>query len=310
MILDCAVVGGGPAGLSASLILGRSRRKAILFDDKKPRNSVTDEAHGFLTRDGIDPQELKRIAQHELGRYPSIRIEKQRVKEVKKVNGLFHLTTENGDGFQSRKLILATGMKEILPAVERIEAFYGTSLFSCPYCDGWELKDQPLAVISENQWAFHMAKLVSNWTIDLIVCTNGKAMLTGEERRILNSRGITIRDEKIKSLHGTSGKLEEIEFAGGEKVQRTGGFITPDWQQASSIGQILGCELNDRGGIKVDASKRTTIEGVFACGDSATEGPAQLMIAASEGSLAAFRVNADFIEEKYAEKEGDGINGK
>jgi len=302
MLLDCAVVGGGPAGLSASLVLGRARRKTILFDDNKPRNAVTNEAHGYLTRDGINPQEMKKIAHAELSHYPDVRIEKQRVKEVKEVNGLFHLTTENGESFQSKKLILATGLKEILPAVKHVEEFYGMSLFNCPYCDGWELKDQPLAIISESQWAFNMAKMVSNWSNDLVVCTNGKSKLTDEEKRILESQGIIIREEKIKSLSGKSGKLEEIEFDGGQKIQRTGGLVTPDSKQASSIGESLGCRLNDKGGIEVDSFKRTTIEGVFACGDTVIEGPAQLIIAASEGSMAAFGVNSDLVEEKFAKK--------
>ncbi|MGI2328302.1 NAD(P)/FAD-dependent oxidoreductase [Planococcus sp. YIM B11945] len=300
MILDCAVIGGGPAGLNASLVLGRSRRKTMLFDDNKPRNAVTSEAHGFLTRDGIDPQELKRLGQEEIGQYPDVTIKKQRVVRVSKESDVFEIETETGEIFSAKKIILATGLKEILPDVERVGEFYGTSLFSCPFCDGWELRDRPLAVISENPGALHMVKLVSNWTDDLIVCTNGKPILSESEKRLLESNGIKVYEEKILSLLGENGSLERIEFVDGTQVLRKGGFITPDWKQASSIALSLGCSLNERGGVETDFSKRTNVDGVFACGDTLIGGPTQLILAAGEGSMAAFGVMADWVEEKFS----------
>ncbi|WP_318247637.1 NAD(P)/FAD-dependent oxidoreductase [Bacillus infantis] len=140
MILDCAVIGGGPAGLNAALVLGRSRRKTILFDDNKPRNAVTSESHGFITRDGIHPQEFKRIAQGELSKYPNVRLERQRVHRINKENNLFQVETENAEVYSAKKIIIATGFKEILPDIPKAKEFYGQSLFGCPYCDGWELK--------------------------------------------------------------------------------------------------------------------------------------------------------------------------
>lgn len=300
MLLDCAVIGGGPAGLNASLILGRSRRKTVLFDDNKPRNAVTTESHGFMTRDGINPQELKRIAQEELKNYPDVEIVKERVQHVFKTGSVFHIETETGGSYQSRKIILATGFKESLPSINRVKEFYGTSLFSCPYCDGWELKNQPLVVISENPGAFHMAKIVSNWTDDLIVCTNGKRTLSEDEKTILETHGIQIYENPIRSLVGENGLLEKIEFEDGKTIGRKGGFITSEWQQASSIGESLGCTLNALGGIETDDFKRTNIEGVYACGDTLIGGRSQLILAAGEGTMAAFSVNAELIEEKFA----------
>jgi thioredoxin reductase len=139
------VIGGGPAGLNAALVLGRSSRKTILFDDNKPRNTVTSESHGFITRDGINPKELKRIAQEELYRYPNVRVEKQRVHRINKENTLFKVETENGEAYSAKKIILATGFKEVLPDIPRVKEFYGKSLFICPFCDGRELKDRPLS---------------------------------------------------------------------------------------------------------------------------------------------------------------------
>ena len=303
MIMDCAVIGGGPAGLNASLVLGRARKKTVLFDDNKPRNAVTREAHGFITRDGIDPQELKRIAQDELAEYPDIQIEKQRVLNVVKEQELFRIETVRGDHFQARKVILATGFKEVLPDIGRLNEFYGKSLFSCPFCDGWELRDRPLVVLAEIPGAFHMAKVASNWTDDLIVCTNGKPVLSLEEKEILEKNSIKVNDKEIRSLMGTNGKLEAIEFGDGERLSRTGGFVASEWIQASAFGASLGCELNERGGVEADRFQRTNVEGVFACGDTVMDGPSQLIIAAAEGSMAGIGVNGELLEEKFKKQD-------
>lgn len=299
MLLDCAVIGGGPAGLNASLVLGRSRRKTILFDDNRPRNAVVSESHGFITRDGINPQELKRIAQEELRNYPDVKVENQRVLSVAKENGAFKVATENGGIYTAKKVILATGFKEVLPNIQTIKEFYGRSLFSCPFCDGWELRDRRLAVISENQPAFHLAKVVLNWTNDLIVCTNGKQTLSSEEKSILESNGVKVYETEIQSLIGEKGFLKKIEFNGGEAVLCEGGFVLPEWEQATDIGLQLGCNLNERGGIETDTWKRTTVEGLYACGDTLMAGPSQLILAAGEGSMAAISVIGALIEERF-----------
>lgn len=299
MILDCAVIGGGPAGLNASLVLGRSRRKTVLFDDNKPRNAVVSESHGFITRDGVDPQEFKRIGHEELAKYPDVEIQKQRVVRVYKEDGLFHLEAEDGAVFQAKRIILAMGFKEILPDVERVAEFYGKSLFSCPFCDGWEMRDKALVVISDNEAASHMVKVASNWTEDLIYCTNGRQILS-EEKSLLESRGIQVYEEKISALNGDNGKLAEVLFEDGRAISREGGFITPEWMLASDIAASLGCKLNDRGGVENDAMKRTNIEGVYACGDVSLAGASQLIFAAAEGSMAAISINAAMIEEKFS----------
>lgn len=299
MILDCAVIGGGPAGLNATLVLGRSRRKTILFDDNKPRNIVTSESHGFITRDGIHPQELKRIAKEELSKYPDVSIEKQRVHRINKENNLFQVETENGEVYSAKKIILATGFKEVLPDIQGVREFYGKSLFSCPFCDGWELRDRPLAVIAEDQRAFHMAKLVSNWTNDLIIFTNGSKVLSLEEEELLKSRGISINEKKITAFIGEEGMLEKIQLEDDTAVLREGGFIAAEWKQAASFESSLEYALNEHGGIETDSWQRTKTEGVFACGDTRIAGPSQLIIAAGEGSMAAMAVNAALIEEKF-----------
>ncbi|MGP4062461.1 NAD(P)/FAD-dependent oxidoreductase [Halobacillus sp. H74] len=299
MIFDCAVIGGGPAGLNASLVLGRSRRSTVLFDEDKPRNSVTNESHGFMTRDGINPAELRRIGRNELTSYPDVKIEKQRVRNVMKEKQMFTIETDTGKIFRARKVVLATGLKEKLPAINNVKQFYGTSLFSCPFCDGWELRDLPLVVIAEHSRALHMAKLVYNWTSNLVICTNGSQDLPMNEMEILKEKGMDIYEQKISSLNGENGYLKQITFEDGCSVAREGGFIVPEMEQASQIGVELGCELTDQGAIKTDDFGRTNVEGVYACGDTSLIAPSQLIIAAAEGSKAAIGVNAAMVEEAF-----------
>ncbi|MFC7785409.1 NAD(P)/FAD-dependent oxidoreductase [Rossellomorea sp. GCM10028870] len=298
-MLDCAVIGGGPAGLNASLVLGRSRRKTVLFDDDKPRNSVTKESHGFITRDGINPSELRRIARAELGNYPDVTIIEQRVGKVTKDHQRFTIETEAGDVYHAKKVILATGLKETFPEINSLKQYYGTSVFSCPFCDGWELRDRPLAVIAENTRAFHMAKVVYNWSSDLIVCTNGNKVLSINDKTILENKGISVYEQKISSLIGEDGYLKKISFEDGITVRREGGFVVPEMGQASTIGEELGCEFTDQGAIITDATGHTNVEGLFACGDTSIIAPSQLIIAAAAGSKTAIGVNAALFEEIF-----------
>lgn len=301
MIHDCAIIGGGPAGLNAALVLGRARRNVVLIDNGKPRNAVTQESHGFITRDGISPGEFRKIAHQEISKYPSVHIQQETITHVEREasTSTFLLTTDRGATIQARKIILATGLKEILPNVDGIKGYYGKSLFSCPYCDGWELRDKPLIVISENQHAFHMAKIVYNWSRDVVICTNGQEVLTPEQKEVLGQKNIKVYGQKITALAGKEGYLEKVIFEDGIEVERKGGFIRAGWLHASSLGEALGCKTNDSGGIVADDLGRTTISGVYAAGDSSIIAPSQVIIAAASGSRAAIGVNTDLTNEDF-----------
>ncbi|BBH22874.1 hypothetical protein Back11_42190 [Paenibacillus baekrokdamisoli] len=299
MILDCAIIGGGPAGLNAALVLGRARRKVVMFDNNQPRNAVTQESHGFITRDGISPSVFRRIAHEDIGKYASVAMKTDKIVEVKQEKDVFSLVTEKGERYQARKIILATGLKEILPSVNGLPDYYGKSLFSCPYCDGWELRDKPLVVISEMDRAVHMIGIVSNWTDDLVLATNGHAVLSGEQQELLHSKGIRVYEQKISELLGTEGLLQGIRFEDGVEVSREGGFITPAWLQAAPFGESLGCAMNSLGGLVTDEFGRTNIKGVYAAGDTSVIAPSQVIIAAAEGSRAAIGVNSDLTHELF-----------
>jgi Thioredoxin reductase len=292
-LYDCAIIGGGPAGLNAALVLGRARRSVVLFDDNKPRNAVTHESHGFITRDGVKPEEFRRLAHADISKYPSVQMVRTKVVDmVRRGHALFLMQTSNGDVYQARTVILALGLKERLPAISDVADYYGISLFSCPYCDGWELRDQPLAVISENEsHRYSMASTVYNWSKDLIVCTNGVGSFEPQQRAKLLSRGVRIFEQPIASLKGRNGRLQKIVFANGTEVARTGGFVTSNWHLAIRFAEKLGCRLNESGGLAIDDYGKTTVEHVYTAGDAATISPAQLIVAAAGGSKAAMSVN-------------------
>ncbi|CAI6086813.1 NAD(P)/FAD-dependent oxidoreductase [Cohnella sp. JJ-181] len=300
-MLDCAIIGGGPAGLSAALVLGRARRSVALFDEGKPRNRVALASHGFLTRDGASPAAMRKFAHDELAAYPSVRIRGSRVEDVaREADGSFRLTDAAGESWLASRLLLATGLKELLPEIEGLGDFYGRSLFCCAYCDGWELRDRPLVLVAGNDHTFHLAKTVYNWSRDLLVCTNGYKSLEPEEERVLRARGIRIDHREIERLVGADGQLTAVRFADGEEAACAGGFVAERLRQAAPFAERLGCALTQYGGIETDAAGRTSVPGVYAAGDAACIMPAQLIVAAAEGSRAAIGINEDMTHEAFA----------
>ncbi|WP_260288735.1 NAD(P)/FAD-dependent oxidoreductase [Peribacillus aracenensis] len=299
-VLDCVIVGAGPAGLNASLILGRARKKVALFDNGTNRNRVTQESHGFITREGIKPAEFKEIGLDEIKSYPSVQYLENTVSKItKQSNGWFKIVTMEDAEYLSEKIILATGVQEIFPSNLNIKQYYGKSLFSCPYCDGWELQDQSLIVISENEeYTTHIGKLVSNWSKDLVIATNGHE-LSNPTMNELSRNNITVITEPIKNLHGEDGYLKKVEFYSGHQIERFGGFIVPSYIRPNQFAEELGCEIKENGAIVTDDSGRTTQKNIYTAGETSKLGQSLLIIAASEGAKAAMAVNLDMIDERF-----------
>lgn len=299
-IFDSIIVGAGPAGLSSSLTLGRARRKIAVFDNGTNRNRVTHESHGFITRDGIIPQEFKEIGLNELKNYPSVSYFNTTVTEITKDfgNELFIAKTTDGQEFVTEKIILATGIQEVF-SIQSVRNFYGKSLFSCPYCDGWELRDKPLIVMAEKEeHVLHMAKLIYNWSKDLVVITNG-VELSKEGVQELHKRSIKIKSEPIKNLIGDDGYLQKIEFVSGETIIRSGGFVVPSFYRPNQFAEKLGCEVQENGTVVTDGVGRTSQKNIYIAGETEKSGPSSLMISAADGSKAAFSVNIDLTMERF-----------
>ncbi|MFS0726607.1 NAD(P)/FAD-dependent oxidoreductase [Paenibacillus sp. 1P07SE] len=296
---ECAIVGGGPAGLNAALVLGRARRRVALLDNNQPRNAVTHASHGFITRDGIKPEEFRRIGYEEVLRYPSVEHHEEEVIRIGRLEDGFELETAAGKRIRARKIILSSGLKEVLPEIDGAREYYGKSLFNCPFCDGWELRDQPLVALSENSDLFHKAKLLMNWSRDLILCTNGKGTVTEEEREQLAARNVRVIDTPVAAFAGQDGQLEAVVFTDGTRIARTGGFLSPAQVPQLVLHESLGCEKNEMDGLVVDAMGRTTASGVYAAGDASYVMPSQLIFAAASGSRAGIGVHADLTEEDW-----------
>lgn len=284
--------------MNAALVLGRARRKVLLFDDNNPRNAITRHSHGFITRDGVSPAEFRAIGYGEIAKYPSVEVLSTRIQGVSRQGTeqetAFELIADSGEKFRAGILILATGLRETLPAVEGIYGYYGRSLFNCPYCDGWELRDKPLVIIAESEKAAsHLPKVIYQWSRDIVVCTNGHQALSDEQERFLEKYGIRVIEEKISALVGQAEQLERIIFEKHPDIERTGGFVEILRRQATTIGRDLGCETDEMGSIVTDDMGRTNIKGVYAAGDVVNIMQNQLIWAAASGSRAAVGVNTD-----------------
>lgn len=295
--MTVAIIGGGPAGLNAALVLARAKHRVLLFDSGNPRNAVTRKMHGFITREGVAPAQFRRLAHQELSLFPGVRRYRTTIQYIERLaDGSFTLTTNGGKRIKAHQILLATGLKEALPNVPNISRYYGRSLFSCPYCDGYELIDRPLAIITEGRNAVSLAATISQWSDKLHLFTNGKVNLSSEEVQMLRQMGVKLHTSPITALVGKQGKLSAIVTADGERVRCSGGFISPCWQHAGLLAQQLGCKLAAHGGIWQDGRGRSSVAGVYVAGDVSNVSPAQAVLAAGDGVRAAISLNQDIIQ--------------
>lgn len=296
--MDVAIIGGGPAGLSAGLVLGRSRKQIVIFDEGRPRNAVTREAHGFLTRDGIPPNELRRIAEEQLQAYPSVSYIRDTVISVTGEDGRFVLKTAAGKTMTSRKLLFAAGMKDRKPDIPGLNEVYGTSAFVCPYCDGWELRDEPLVVIGRGAVLMHLVPLLSGWSKRLAVCTNGPDGLSEAERTELRNHHIPVHDAPISGIASSGGIVSHVSLNDGTDIRCRGIFFKTELVPGTNLPETLGCRLTDTGAVEIDPFGRTGIPGVYAAGDGSSP-LHQAIAAAAAGSLAAATVNGELNTEDW-----------
>jgi thioredoxin reductase len=307
-MFEVIIAGGGPAGLQAALTLGRARRRVLLCDSGEPRNVVTGVVHGFLSRDGGDPAELRRIVRDELARYPTVELRDVAIEAAQAGDGRFALTLADGAEEAASKLILATGVVDELPAIPGLEDLWGRAAFHCAYCDAFERSDQPIGVIDAGETSGLYGLQLSNWSPDVVLCTNGPAELSDEDRARLSARGVAVREEPIDRLEGT-GDGARIVFVDGASLERRALFIRPPMRQRSELATRLGCSVLDDGSIEVNDFGQTTVPGVYAVGDMARRPAmpfpaAQVIHAASAGGVAAVIADRELL---WAEVEGASV---
>lgn len=302
-MLDAIIIGGGTAGLSAALLLGRSRRRVLVCHGGDPRNAPAPHSHSFFTRDGVSPLELLRIGREQLEPYDGVRLVEAEVLDITGGEKGFIVTLADGTRHRARKILLATGVYDELPPIEGLRELWGTGVVHCPYCHGWEVRDQPIAIRSDGEMAVEFALMLKGWSDDIILCTDGPSTLIASDRERLAGYGITIREEPIVRLEGEDGELRRIVFANGEPIERRALFFRAAQRQRSDLPARLGCGFTDDGKVKVDEMMQTTVPGIYAAGDMTTP-MQQVVMAAAAGSLAGIMINVAIGREKMGEEEG------
>jgi thioredoxin reductase len=295
---DAIVVGGGPAGLSAALLLGRCRRRVLVCDEGSPRNRRAHELHGYLTRDGIPPARFLDLSRESLTRYRNVTLLSCRVDTVSKTVQGFQVLADSGQAYHCRKLLFATGVRDELPQISGIEQFYGSSVHHCPYCDGWEARDEAIAIYARRKRGFEMARALTAWSADLVLCTNGASGLDVDQKRHLARNGVRLIEDGIERLAGRDGQLESIDFAGGRRLARRRLFFDLPSHAQTELPRQLGCRIRKDGSVRCTGYEATDVPGVFIAGNIA--GDVQLVIfAAAEGAKAAFGINLSLTREEF-----------
>lgn len=294
---DVIIVGAGPAGLSAALMLGRCRRSVLVFDNGQPRNRRSGALHGFLTRDGTPPADFLRLARRELQTYDTVELRDAEVVGAEcGPDRCFWVSLASGERFVARKLLLATGVVDRLPEIPGFRELYGRSVFHCPYCDGWELRDQPLAIYGRGERGAGLSLELTAWSRDLVLCTDGPSEIPQERLDKLARNGIAVREEPVLRLEGNEGALSQIVFRGVPPLPRRALFFTTGQYQRSDLLTRLGCEFNEKGTVRTGKYETTHLPGLFVCGD-ASRAVQWVVVAASEGAEAAFAINTELLKE-------------
>jgi len=296
-ILDTIIVGGGPAGLSAALVLGRCLRKVVVCDAGHPRNEPARIFNGYLSRDGSTPGEFLEVSREQLRRYETVQLRHAVVSDVIRGEGLFTVVLESGERLCARTLLLATGLVDELPEIENFRQFYGKTAHSCPYCDGWEVRGEPLAVVGGTQEAADLAMELLLWSPDITLCTNAaEASYDEKTARTLERVGVEIVTKQIARLEGRDGDLEGIRFSDDTVLLRKALFFSPGQFQRSPLAEKLGCEFCPEDGcIQCGENTATCVPGVYAAGNC-SKGVQLVIAAVAEGMQAAFAINTGLLE--------------
>ena len=292
---DVAVVGGGPAGLSAALVLARAGRRVVVIDDGRPRNAPADGVHGFLSREGMPPTELLAVGRTEVASYGARLVDDTVSGVLRTSSHRFGLLLDSGRAVTARRLLLTTGLRDVLPDIAGVQERWGRDLLHCPYCHGHEVRDQPLGVLGGTPGAVQHAQIVRQWSEDVVFFAH-TTELTDAEREQLTARAIGLVEGPVESLVVVDDRLTGVRLRSGQVVPRTAVFVRPEFVGNNHLVQGLGGATDDAGWPAVDATGRTSVPGLWTAGN-AVNPRAQVITAAGEGSAAAIAINNDLTEE-------------
>jgi thioredoxin reductase len=312
-MFDVIIVGAGPAGLSAALLLGRCCRRVLLCDSGTPRNARSHAMHGFLSRDGISPMELRRIGREQLQCY-DVEFREAVVANAWPTSEGFRVEFVGGGHESCRKLLLATGVRDEVPSVEGFDDCYGRSVFHCPYCDGWEVRGRRLGLYAPGRSGAGMALALRDWTPHVVLLTDGPARLPAADAARLREHGVRVRSERLARLEHDEGQVRAVEFRDGGEAERLDAIFFKTGQSPQcDLARRLGCRFNAKGTVKTTRLEETGVPGLYVAGDASRD--VQLaVVAAAEGVKAAFAINTAFQRERLETGPGtrarDGGEGR
>ena len=290
-VYDTVIVGGGPAGLSAALMLGRCRRRVMLCDLGGPRNARARALHGFLSRDGIPPLQLLELGRQELSAY-HIESRHAEVTGIRRVSGRFEVSLGDNSRLQSLTVLVASGIRDDLPAIPGLSACFGVSVHHCPYCDGWEVRDKPLVVIGRRTKAAGFALGLKTWSDRVVLCSHGPSGLRPAQRTQLAANGIEVDERRIASMEHDAGQIRRLMFDTNEHRTCEAAFIASGQRQQCELPRELGCAVTRQGLVKTDHLGRTGLPGLYVVGDASRD-VQFVVVAAAEGAKAAVAINKE-----------------
>jgi thioredoxin reductase len=301
---DVVIAGAGPAGLSAALVLGRACRSVLICDTGTPRSWASHEMHAYLSRDGMPPASFLARGRRELAAYPGVRYRAAEVVSARRNrSGGFDVKVGTRGPVHCRKLLIATGLFDLVPRIEGIDALFGRSVFQCPYCDGWEMRGRKVAVYGRRQRGFQMARAMTAWARDIVLCTDGPARYSAAERKALSRNGIELIEKRIERLDGVRGKLRAVVFRDGDALPRDTLFFDTPSRGQSTLAASLGCRFGRNGGVLCGEYEATSVPGVYVAGNIIRD--VQLsIVAAAEGARAAFGINRALTREDFDRRSG------
>jgi len=287
---DAVIVGGGPAGLSAALVLGRARKRVLVVDNERPANAVSHGVGGLLGHDRVKPADLRDSGRRQLKEHANVELRHGAVEDAERIWDVFVVRPTDGPPVRAHAIVLAHGLRYDPPPLAGIEALWGRSVFHCAFCDGWEVRDRPVAFHGSGPGAVRSALVLAGWTNDVVLCTDGAPDPGGA---LLAAAGVRVRTEPIARLAGNDGRLGQIEFSHGPAERREALFVNTRRDQPNGLAAALGCQLTAAGTVLTDADGRTNVAGVYAAGDAATPHSRSVANAIGTGSRVGYAVALD-----------------
>jgi len=295
---DVIIIGGSYAGLSAGMSLGRALRNVLIIDSGKPCNRQTPYSHNFLTHDGESPNTINTKAKEQVLKYETVKLHDGTVVKANKISDGFEVETDSGEKFKAKKLIIATGIRDIHPDIPGFADCWGISVLHCPYCHGYEVKNEKTGILANGDVAYEFSKMILNWTKEITLFTNGKSTFTEEQKEKLHQHQIHINENEIEKIEHENGNIHTIVFKNGEKFPIKVLYAKIPFEQNLKASEDLGYELTEQGFIKINLFQKTGVYGLYACGDNVTM-MRSVANAVSRGNFTGAMVNKELVDKDF-----------